>query len=212
MKIVIFGGSGGIGQKLIPLMNEHTVVSLSSKDVDITNLEAVSSLRVVSEADVVINLAGLNYDSFVHKMSANMPDINKMLDVNIKGNLNILASCLPGMRARGFGRIILISSVLSTRTVTGTSAYSASKSFIDTLARVTSAENISKGIACNSIQLGYFDAGMCHRLNEKSADHIKGTIGTGRWGSVHELHNLINFLIGTEYMTGQNIELSGGLI
>ena len=114
------------------------------------------------------------------------------------------------MRENGYGRIILLSSVLTKKVVQGTSIYSGSKAFIDNLVKVVSAENISKGVTCNSIQLGYFDGGMCHRLPEKFKEPIKKSIGLKRWGSIKELYQTIEYLINTEYITGQNIEISGG--
>ena len=115
------------------------------------------------------------------------------------------------MRASQYGRIILFSSVLAKKVVLGTSLYSGSKAFIDNLVKTSSAENIGRGITCNSLQLGYFDGGMCHRLPEKYAEPIKQSIGLKRWGSVEELYNTLDFLINVEYVTGQNINISGGL-
>ena len=150
----------------------------------------------------------------LHKLDSNdhQYEVQKMLDVNIKGSVNILSACLPIMRINGYGRIILMSSVLAEKIVVGTSLYSAGKAFIDNLVRTASAENISKGITCNSLQLGYFDGGMCHRLPEKFVEPIKNSIGLKRWGSIKELYRAIDFLIEVEYITGQNIKISGGLL
>jgi len=210
-KLVIFGGSGGLGSQLKPLLEEkYSVISLSSKDVDVRNLDDLKSWFSENEIDIVINLSGYNVDGFVHKLD-DSNEIDKMLDINIKGNINILASVLPQMRLRKFGRVILISSVLAEKVVAGTALYSGSKCFIDSLVKTASAENISKGITCNSLQLGYFDGGMCHRLPEKFVEPIKNSIGLKRWGSIKELYQTIIYLINTEYITGQNINISGGL-
>ena len=213
MKIVIFGGSGGLGSQMTEMFKDkHEVRSLSSKDVDITNLTQVVEFFKNNPADIVLNLSGYNYDALLHRITPeNEHEIDKVIDINAKGNINILAGCLPYMRQNNFGRVIIISSVLSGKSVVGTSTYSSTKAFIDTLVRVASAENISKGITCNSIRLGYFDAGMCHRIPEKASAYIKNTIGLKRWGSMQELYNTINYMIDTEYFTGQNLEISGGL-
>lgn len=210
-KIALFGGSGGLGSQLRPLLeNKYKVYSLSSNDVDITNLEEVNKFFNENEIDIIINLSGYNSDSFIHKLD-NEDEIDKMLNINIKGNINILSSSLKHMRVSGYGRIILISSILSEKVVPGTSLYSGSKAFIDNLVKVVSAENITKGITCNSIRLGYFDGGMCHRLPEKLVEPIKNSIGLKRWGTINELQQTIDYLINTEYITGQNINISGGL-
>jgi NAD(P)-dependent dehydrogenase (short-subunit alcohol dehydrogenase family) len=155
-------------------------------------------------------MSGYNFDNFLHKLDGET-EIQDMLDINIKGNINILSSCLPSMRDRQYGRIILMSSVLAEKVVLGTSLYSGSKAFIDNLVKTASAENIGKGITCNSLQLGYFDGGMCHRLPEKYIEPIKQSIGLKRWGSIEELYKTLEFLINVEYVTGQNINISGGI-
>tara|TARA_R110000772_G_scaffold1896_1_gene6466 strand:- start:5955 stop:6605 length:651 start_codon:yes stop_codon:yes gene_type:complete len=209
--IALFGGSGGLGSQLKPLLEEkYIVISLSSKDVDVRNLDNLKTWFSENEVDIVINLSGYNVDGFVHKLN-DTNEIDKMLDINIKGNINILASVLPQMRLKEFGRIILISSVLSEKVVAGTALYSGSKCFIDNLVKTASVENISKGVTCNSLRLGYFDGGMCHRLPEKFVEPIKNSIGLKRWGSIEELHKTVDYLIETEYITGQNINISGGI-
>ncbi len=213
-KVLLFGGSGGLGSQLKPLLEKkYEVTSPSSNEVDVSNLTEVKSFFDKKEFDVIINLSGYNFDSLLHKLEvSDESNIDKMVDINIKGNVNILASALPSMRDKKYGRIILVSSVLSEKVVHGTSLYSGAKSFIDSLVKTASSENISKGITCNSIRLGYFDGGMCHRLPEKFVEPIKNSIGLKRWGTLEELSQTIDYLIETEYITGQNINISGGLL
>lgn len=209
--IALFGGSGGLGSLISPLLSEkYDVISLSSKDVDITVASDLHNFFENNNIDIIINLSGYNYDSFVHKIN-DWEEAQRMLDINILGNVKLLNKSLPQMRERGYGRVILISSVLAKKVVAGTSLYSGSKAFIDNLVKTTSSENIGKGVTCNSIQLGYFDGGMCHRLPEKFVEPIKNSIGLKRWGSIKELYQTIDYLIETEYITGQNINISGGI-
>tara|TARA_B110000503_G_C7164453_1_gene421221 strand:- start:4132 stop:4773 length:642 start_codon:yes stop_codon:yes gene_type:complete len=210
-KIALFGGSGGLGTKLTPwLEKNYSVFKLSSKDIDVRDLQTLKYFFDENDIDIVINMSGYNFDNFLHKLNGEA-EIQDMLDINIKGNINILSSCLPKMRDRQYGRIILFSSVLAEKVVLGTSLYSGSKAFIDNLVKTSSAENIGRGITCNSLQLGYFDGGMCHRLPDKYVEPIKQSIGLKRWGSVEELYKTLDFLINVEYVTGQNINISGGL-
>ena len=210
-KLALFGGSGGLGIKLAPLLEvNYEVLKLSSKDIDVRDVESLKLFFHENQIDIVINMSGYNFDNFIHKLNGEL-EIQDMLDINIKGNINILSSCLPGMRHRKYGRIILFSSVLAEKVVLGTSLYSGSKAFIDNLVKTSSAENIGKGITCNSLQLGYFDGGMCHRLPEKYIEPIKQSIGLKRWGSIEELYKTLEFLINVEYVTGQNINISGGI-
>jgi 3-oxoacyl-[acyl-carrier protein] reductase len=208
--IALFGGTGGLGKQLVPMLEQnYKVISLSSTNVNVKSSETVNDFFDKNDIDIVINLSGYNTDGFLHKI--NSEDIDLMVDTNIKGSVNIVRGALPQMRSKSFGRVILISSVLATKVVPGTALYSGAKAFIDNLVKTASAENVSKGITCNSIQLGYFDGGMCHRLPEKFAESVKESIPLKRWGSIQELYQTIEYLINTEYITGQNINISGGI-
>jgi NAD(P)-dependent dehydrogenase (short-subunit alcohol dehydrogenase family) len=214
-KIALFGGTGGLGSKLsnIPNLTEkYELVSIGSKDVDITNFNAVKYFFDENEIDVVINLSGVNYDKFIHKITeSDLIEIKKSVDVNILGTINIITCCLKKMRTKGFGRIILASSVLAAKPVVSTSIYSGCKGFIDSFVKTVALENANKNITCNSIQLGYFDGGLTYKIDEFSRNTIKNNIPMNRWGTIDELSNLINLLITTPYITGTNIKINGGI-
>ena len=212
-KMLIIGGSGGIGREMTELFKDrYQVFSYGSRDFDITNFRFLERHFHVNDYDIVLNASGLNYDSFLHKYDEeSMYDINKVIDVNVKGNINLLANCLPMMRKNNYGRIILISSVLSSMAVPGTGVYSATKAFADSLVKTVTVENSSKGITCNSIQLGYFDAGMAHRIPEKILNKVVNSIPLKRLGTMQELFQTLEFLINTEYVSGTSIKVNGGL-
>jgi NAD(P)-dependent dehydrogenase (short-subunit alcohol dehydrogenase family) len=212
-RIVLFGGSGGLGSQLKPKLDkDYKVISLSSKDVDVTNYNEVRDFFVGNDIDIVINLSGYNYNSFLHKYGEdNIVERYKQIDVNIIGSMNILTNCLPQMRERNFGRIILISSILSSRPVAGTSVYSGCKAFIDNLVKTCSIENLSKGITCNSLQLGYMDGGLVYEIPTDIREKIKESIPLKRWGNIIELENSVRYLINTEYVSGCSLKINGGL-
>lgn len=220
MNVAIFGGSGGLGTKLGLAFEEMFFKGsfrkewyfkfLSSRDVDIRNYETCKKFFIENEIDIVINLAGVNHDKFIHKLEQkDQYLINHLLDVNLHGSVNLASACLPGMRERGFGRIIMISSVLATKNVMGTALYSSCKAFIDRFIKSISAENIGKGITANSIQLGYFDGGMTEKLPDP--EKFKQEIPLKRWGTIEELADTIKYIVETQYLTGANIPLNGGL-
>ena len=211
--LVLFGGTGGLGSQLkVKLDVNYNIMSLGSKDVDITNYNEVKDFFLGNDVDIVVNLSGYNYNAFLHKYSNNnLAERQKLIDINIIGSLNILSNCLLQMRNKNYGRIILISSILSSKPVVGTSVYSASKAFIDNLAKTCTLENLSKGITCNTLQLGYMDGGLTYEIPEPFRTKIKETILLKRWGSINELENTVRYLINTEYISGCSIKLNGGL-
>jgi NAD(P)-dependent dehydrogenase (short-subunit alcohol dehydrogenase family) len=212
-KLIVFGGTGGLGQKLIPFLEKkYDVTPVGSKDVDITSFSEVQKYFNENDFDIVLNMSGSKYDVFLSKIKDDdQQDINKMIDVNIKGNINIVSSCLPKMIEKKYGRIISISSVFSELNVPKNSIYCASKAFVDRFISNANKENVKFGITCNTIQLGYWDGGMCYRVDEKYQEMAKEKIGLKRWGKIEELYNTIDYIIENEYVSGTNLRIDGGL-
>jgi 3-oxoacyl-[acyl-carrier protein] reductase len=128
--------------------------------VDVSNIEQVKEAtsgihRDYGTPDVLINNAGIVENiSFAEQ---ELETIDRIVDVNLKGTLYVTRCVVPGMIARGRGRIINISSVAGTRGISGQAAYCASKfginGFSDTLAQ----ELLPKGILVTTICPGGID-------------------------------------------------------
>jgi len=212
-KAVVFGGTGGLGSHLVESLGEkYSVAKIGSKDVDVRHDGGVKTFLKIFEPEVVVNMSGVNYNSFIHKLNLeSLAEAEKMIDVNIWGNIHILNNALPYMRKNNYGRIILASSVLSTKTVVGTSIYSATKSFLDTMVRVAAAENASKHVTINTLRLGYFDAGLTHKIPMDNISLLLNEIPAHDFGQPIDIANLVNCIINSEYINGANIDINGGL-
>lgn len=211
--VLIIGGNRGLGKEVATtLSNKYEIKTVGSKELNVKDFNKCQDFFEKNKFDIVINFAGTNYDTLIHKVNNdNIENVNDVIDVNIKGGINIVSSCLGYMRNQKYGRVILISSILSEIDVIGTSIYSSSKAFLDKFVKNVSKENIKYGITSNTIQLGYFDGGMTYRIPIKNIDKIKENIGLNRFGSISELSKTIEFLIDNEYVTGTNIKISGGI-
>lgn len=212
-KVLVVGGSGGLGTQVVDLMSSrYDVTSVGSKDLNIRDINECENFFMNKNFDVILNFAGLNYDTFIHKInSENIKNVENILDVNINGTINLVSSALKNMRENKYGRIILISSVLSEKNVVGTGVYSSCKSFIDRFVKNVSLENVKHGVTANTIQLGYFDGGMTYKIPQEHIESIKKTIGLQRFGKIEELVKTIDYLIDTEYVTGINLKMDGNL-
>jgi len=209
--VAIIGASGGLGRSLSKrLKSDLNVIPLSSKQLDITNRNQLNSFFINNKVGIVINLAGYNFDCLLHKYNhENFHELDKQIDIVTKGGVNLLNACLPGMRSRGFGRIIYFSSIVVSKPVVGTAVYSASKAFLETLMKSCVVENGTKGITSNAIQLGYFNAGLTKKIPSSIQNTLKHNIPSRRWGEMDELENVVRCLIKTEYINGTTLKLTG---
>jgi len=228
MKILITGASGGIGtylckefgkkgDKVFGTYNRTKPVSLTNceyhkADVTIESevIEWVKSLPITDNDQIVlINSVGTNYNSVIHK--ADSEEWKRVIENNLIGVFHCIKNILPVMRERKFGRIINLSSVVPKIGVPGTSAYSASKAALWGLTKAVAAENARYGITVNTINLGYFDIGMIDDVPREFMDEIMKKIPLGKLGNPEDIYKTVCYLIETEYITGSEIDINGGI-
>ena len=115
------------------------------------------------------------------------------------------------MRKESFGRIIFLSSVVAQIGTPGNVAYAASKSALWGMTKVIAKENATKGITANCINLGYMNAGMISTIPEDILNDIINSIPQKKLGDLYNITNAIDFIIKSDYITGTNIDINGGL-
>jgi acetoacetyl-CoA reductase len=208
-KVVIYGGTGGLGTQVSKFLEtRYDVKIMGSKDMDFSNPELYNG-TAIPDADIVIYMAGYNHDGFIHKQP--LEEVQKQINVNLLGAYHVMQRYIPIMKAKKFGRFIIMSSVLAEHPIMGTSAYSMTKAALDNLVKTCALETAKFGISCSSIQLGYFDGGLTHKVPKDVMEKVLATIPVGRLGLIDELYNAIIFLIQNPYATGTNLSLTGGL-
>ena len=183
---------------------------------DITSEDEVKELVAnvkedFGNIDVLINNAGISINAMSWKLSSE--DWNKVLGVNLTGPFLCTKHVLPIMKESKFGRIIYISSVVPQIGVAGTAAYAASKAGLGGLCKTISKEVIKNNITANLISLGYFNAGLLYQIPEEIRDQIKESIPVKKFGDPLEIVECIKYICLEEskYLTGQTINLNGGL-
>ena len=210
--IVFFGGTGGLGSRVVEYLGTHNIKSVGSK---LVNLEDESEIQNYfnnnKDLDVLIIFSNYNFNSFLHKYNENNHEINKQIAINIGGATTCISKALPNMRERNFGRIILASSITVDKNVIGTSIYSAAKAYYENIVKTICIENAQKGITANCIQLGYMDGGLTYTLDQDFLDNTIKSIPAKRLGTVEEIASTIEFLINNQYVNGTTIKLTGGL-
>ena len=161
--------------------------------------------------DILINNAGISINGMSWKLS--LDNWNKVIAVNLTGPFLCSKHVIPVMKENKFGRIIFISSVVSQIGVIGTSAYAATKAGLNGLSKTISKEVINNNITSNLISLGYFDAGLLYQIPEDIRGQIKETIPIKDFGNPQEVVECIKYICSenSSYLTGQTINLNGGL-
>lgn len=228
--ILITGASKNIGRYLfkrfkedgLPVLGTYNSTTIGLNEdmdsyykVDVSDNKSVKEMITYFKDSlshiIVLNCAGISYNSFAHK--ADIEQWGRVIDVNLKGSFNIIHEVLPYMREQGYGRIINFSSIIASLPTQGVSAYAASKSGLIGLTKSLAAENASKGITINAINLGYVNLGM--GINDVPVAHqekIKAQIPAGRFCEPAEIYNTVEYLIKTEYINGAAIDINGALI
>lgn len=225
--IIISGASRGIGKYLLETYKEQSIevnglynctkperFSECYHKVDIRNFEEVertiTSIIPNSDNLVLINCAGINYNAFAHKSDPKM--WKDVIETNLIGTYNLIRCVLPKMREIKHGRIINFASVLAVKGTPGVSAYAATKSAFVGLSKSIAVENANKNITINNINLGYTVLGVIRDVPDKFKEKLMDEIPMKRLGSPEDILSTVNYLINTGYITGESININGGLI
>lgn len=212
-KIAFFGGSGGLGTKVIEHLTNYEVDSISSSQVNFLRDNDISNYFYRNDnVGVVVIFSNYNYNSFLHKYEDNDIKLSKQIDINIKGVTECVSRALKDMRVKEYGRIILASSITVDKNVMGTAIYAAAKAYYENLIKTIALENASKNITANCIQLGYMDGGLTYTLPPEFLEKTINQIPSKRLGTSKEIASTIDFLINNPYINGTTIKLTGGLL
>jgi acetoacetyl-CoA reductase len=125
---------------------------------------------------------------------------------------NMTRHVIEGMRERGWGRIINISSINGQKGQIGQTNYSAAKAGMIGFTKALALENAKKGVTVNAIAPGYIDTDMVHAIPEKVLQQIIAGIPVGRLGTGEEIADMVSYLAGEHagYVTGSTLTMNGG--
>ena len=236
-KILITGGSGGIGTAICDLYHSKKfklILTSSSDDkleklklkygennyyykldlldrenIEITTLDISKNHKDIS---IIVNNAGLTNDSLLLRMKSNQWE--DVITTNLNSNYYILKSLLPNMMSNKYGKVIGISSVIALTGNPGQSNYAASKSGMLGLYKSLALEFSKRNININVVSPGFIRSPMTDKLTENQQNEILSKIPINRFGSPKDVANLVYFLSSDDssYITGQNFNINGGML
>ncbi len=231
---LVTGGTRGIGEGISLALKEagYTVVAnyggndeaaraftdrteIPAYKFDVGDFEAVQAAvaQIESEVgaiDVLVNNAGITRDGFMHKMSAEK--WGAVIQTNLDSCFNLSRCVIEGMRERGHGRIINISSVNGQAGQAGQSNYSAAKAGVIGFTKALAKEGASKGVTVNCITPGYIATEMVKAIDPAILEKIVKTIPRGRLGTVEDIARGVVFLAADEadWISGSTLSINGG--
>jgi len=160
--------------------------------------------------DIVVNNAGITRDGVLHRMT--FDDWNDVMRINLGGCFNMAKATFPGMRERGWGRIVNIGSVNGQAGQYGQVNYAAAKSGIHGFTKALAQEGAKLGVTVNAIAPGYVDTDMVAAVPAPVLEKIVAKIPVGRLGHAEEIARGVVFLTSEEagFVTGSTMSLNGG--
>ncbi|MGM0585489.1 MAG: acetoacetyl-CoA reductase [Pseudomonadota bacterium] len=160
--------------------------------------------------DVLVNNAGITRDAPFHRMTPEQ--WREVIDTNLTGTFNMTHVVWPGMRERGFGRVVTISSINGQKGQFAQANYAASKAGDIGFTRTLAQEGAGKGITVNAVAPGYIATDMVMAVPEKVREQIIAQIPVGRLGEPEEIARCVAFLASDDagFITGSVISANGG--
>ena len=188
----------------------HTVVA------DITDYAAIEDAIERVEKDLypitqMVNSAGVaGPNTTVEEYP--MRDWHQIMDINLTGSFHMLKAVLPGMKSRGYGRIVMVASIAGKDGNPNASAYSASKAGVIALTKSAGKECAKMNIGINCITPAAAKTRIFDQMSQKHIDYMLSKIPRERFLQVEEVADMVNWLCssGNSFTTGAVFDLSGG--
>lgn len=160
--------------------------------------------------DVLVNNAGITRDMLLMRMS--QEEFDSVIHTNLKGTFNMLRHAANVMLKQKSGTIINMASVVGITGNVGQANYAASKAGVIGLTKSAAKELAARGITCNAIAPGYVETDMTAVLKEDVRDAILESVPLKRAGQPEDIARAAVFLAENTYITGQVLNVDGGMV
>jgi 3-oxoacyl-[acyl-carrier protein] reductase len=224
----VTGGTRGIGLAIALRLREDGATVLVTgrrplaeglegfeyRGVDFAELSALEAFAEETREwspDVLVNNAGINKLSPFGEIEP--ADFDRIQAVNVRAPMLLCRAVAPGMRERGWGRIVNIASIWSVLSRPGRGSYSASKFALDGLTAALAAEVAAHGVLANCVSPGFVDTELTRSvLGEGDITRLVAEVPAGRLAQPEEIAALVAWLAGPEntFVSAQNIVIDGG--
>ncbi|HEY2761780.1 MAG TPA: SDR family oxidoreductase [Pirellulales bacterium] len=217
-RALVTGGRRGIGAAIVAQFEQHgiSVQAPPREELDLADVGSVERYLADrshenADVDILVNNAGINIINSLEDIA--QESWQSMLQINLSAPFRLAQVIAPGMRKRGWGRIINISSIFGIVTRQQRAAYSATKAALAGLTRTLAVELGRDNVLVNCVAPGYVETELTRQNNSSvELEQIAGTIPMGRLAHPQEIAKLVAFLCGDDntYITGQVLVADGG--
>ena len=166
-------------------------------------------LRQFGKIDILVNNAGITRDRTFRKMA--FEEWQEVINVNLNSAYQTTSLVLESMLEQKFGRIINISSIIGQAGGFGQTNYAASKAGLLGFTKSLALETARNGITVNAICPGFVATEMVAAMPEHVLQSIVSKVPMQRLGTTTEIAEAVLFLAQANYITGQEINVNGGL-
>lgn len=223
---LVTGGASGIGAATaahlleggarVGVLDREEVANSFSVTGDISRSADVAAAvdRVEAELgpiDVLVNAAGIPGAS-LRTVDVTDEEWERVLAINAGGSFYTCRAVIPGMVARGYGRIVLVSSIAGKEGNPMAAAYSASKAAVIALTKAIGKDLAGTGVLVNCIAPAVIETPILEGLSQQHVDYMVERIPLGRMGRPDEVANLVCWLASEDcsFSTGATYDISGG--
>jgi len=164
--------------------------------------------------DVLVSNAGVQNRKPLVEMTTEEWQV--LMSVHVNGGFNCTRALLPGMMRRGFGRIVMMSSVAAEATMPNISAYSTAKGALSSLTRSIAVEYGAYGVTANAVAPGFVRTDFTEALQKRADlnEKIRESVPCGRWASTEDIAPVVLFLASPAagFINGQTLTVDGGML
>lgn len=189
------------------------VVAADLADRDAVAECATAAAGPFGAPDILVNAAGINIRRPMLELT--IDDWDATMAVNLAAPFLLAQALVPAMLARGWGRIVNVTSLQSIRAFGDSGAYGASKGGLAQLTRAQAEAWSRRGVNCNAIAPGVFRTPLNERMfaDAARAEAMAARTMIGRNGELPDIRGAALFLASraSDYVTGQTICVDGGL-